>query len=125
MDAIKKKMQSLKSETENSLARAEQLDMEAKEANSLAERTEEHVRSTIAITFILSQFRSARKVCSRLALQVRDLQKKMQHVENELDNTIEKLSSTNTKLDEKDKAFQVMIQMQFLLGSNCSSRRRN
>jgi len=35
------------------------------------------------------------------------LQKKMQHVENDLDVTIEKLSSTNTKLDEKDKAFQV------------------
>ncbi len=44
MDAIKKKMQSLKSETENSLARAEQLDAEAREANSRAERTEENVR---------------------------------------------------------------------------------
>ena len=31
----------------------------------------------------------------------------MQHVENELDQTIEKLSSTNTKFDEKDKAFQL------------------
>ncbi len=31
----------------------------------------------------------------------------MQHVENDLDNTIEKLTSTNTKLDEKDKAFQL------------------
>jgi hypothetical protein len=31
----------------------------------------------------------------------------MQHVENDLDVTIEKLSSTNVKLDEKDKAFQV------------------
>jgi len=44
MDAIKKKMQSLKSETDNSLARADQLDTEAKEANALAEKTEEHVR---------------------------------------------------------------------------------
>ena len=35
------------------------------------------------------------------------MQKKMQHVENELDQTIEKLSSTNTKFDEKDKAFQL------------------
>lgn len=43
MDAIKKKMQSLKSETENSLARAEQLDAEAREANARAEKTEEHV----------------------------------------------------------------------------------
>merc|ERR1712117_656533 len=80
MDAIKKKMQSLKTETENSLARAEQLDAEATEANKRAEKTEEHVR---------------------------DLQKKMQHVENDLDITIEKLSSTTTKLDEKDKSFQL------------------
>ena len=43
MDAIKKKMQSLKTETENSLARAEQLDSEATEANRTAEKTEEHV----------------------------------------------------------------------------------
>ena len=82
MDAIKKKMQSLKAETDNSLARAEQLDSEAQEANRRAEKTEEHVR---------------------------DLQKKMQHVENDLDITIEKLSSTTTKLDEKDKAFQVSL----------------
>ena len=47
MDAIKKKMQSLKSETDNSLARAEQLDTEAKEANTLAEKTEEHVSYTL------------------------------------------------------------------------------
>ena len=32
---------------------------------------------------------------------------KMQHVENDLDNTLEKLSATNVKLDEKDKAFQL------------------
>ena len=31
----------------------------------------------------------------------------MQHVENELDQTIEKLCSTTTKYDEKDKAFQL------------------
>ena len=38
---------------------------------------------------------------------MRDLQKKMQHVENDLDNTLEKLAATNTKLDEKDKSFQL------------------
>jgi len=43
MDAIKKKMQSLKSETENALARATQLEAEAKDANGRAEKTEEHV----------------------------------------------------------------------------------
>ena len=38
---------------------------------------------------------------------MRDLQKKMQHVENELDITLEKLTQTNTKLDEKEKAYAV------------------
>ena len=31
----------------------------------------------------------------------------MQHVENDLDNTIEKLSQTNLKFDEKDKLYQL------------------
>ena len=92
MDAIKNKMKSLKTETENALSKAHALDSafsvlskahaldtEAKEANTKAEKAEE---------------------------QVRDLQKKMQHVENELDQTIEKLQSTVTRLDEKDKAYQ-------------------
>ena len=35
------------------------------------------------------------------------MQKKMQHVENELDITLEKLTQTTTKLDEKDKAYAV------------------
>ena len=80
MDAIKKKMQSLKAETENAMARADQLDAEFRAATTLAEKTEETVR---------------------------DLQKKMQHVENELDITLEKLTQTTTKLDEKEKAYAV------------------
>ena len=51
------------------------------------------VIATICITFSQNQ------------LQVRDLQKKMQHVENELDITLEKLTQTATKLDEKLKAY--------------------
>ena len=43
MDAIKKKMQSLKSETDNALSRAEELDGEAKEATLRAEKYEETV----------------------------------------------------------------------------------
>jgi len=31
----------------------------------------------------------------------------MTHLENELDVTIEKLTTTNTKLDEKEKAYAV------------------
>ena len=57
MDAIKKKMQSLKSETDNSLARAEQLDTEAKEANTLAEKTEEHVSYTLFLWITTPYYR--------------------------------------------------------------------
>ena len=46
MDAIKKKMQSLKSETDNAALRAEELDKEAKEATQRAEKYEENVRET-------------------------------------------------------------------------------
>jgi hypothetical protein len=49
MDAIKKKMQSLKSETENALARAAQLDAEAKDSTKRAEKTEEHVRKILIL----------------------------------------------------------------------------
>ena len=44
MDAFKKKMQSLKTETENAMARADQLDAEFRAATTLAEKTEETVR---------------------------------------------------------------------------------
>ena len=62
MDAIKKKMQSLKSETDNALSRAEELDGEAKEATLRAEKYEETVsfcatyfNSRFAISVICSQ----------------------------------------------------------------------
>ena len=43
MDAIKKKMQALKTETENALTRADQLDAEYRATTALAEKTEETV----------------------------------------------------------------------------------
>ena len=51
MDAIKKKMQSLKSETDNAALRAEELDKEAKEATQRAEKYEENVRETKHLFF--------------------------------------------------------------------------
>ena len=63
MDAIKKKMQSLKSETDNSLARAEQLDTEAKEANTLAEKTEEHVSYTLFLWITTPYYQSELSRC--------------------------------------------------------------
>ncbi len=43
MEDIRKKMESLRSETQNALNRAAQLEVEAKEANSRADKTEELV----------------------------------------------------------------------------------
>ena len=40
--------------------------------------------------------------------EVRALQKKIQQVENELDQVQENLGNANSKLDEKDKALQVV-----------------
>ena len=38
--------------------------------------------------------------------EVRDLQKKMQQLENDLDQTQEKLMAANQRLEEKEKALQ-------------------
>ena len=55
MDAIKKKMQSLKTETENAMARADQLDAEFRAATSLAEKTEESVGVKLTIQALATQ----------------------------------------------------------------------
>ena len=52
MDAIKKKMQSLKTETDNALQRAEELDKEAKEATQRAEKYEESVSFALKWPFL-------------------------------------------------------------------------
>ena len=49
MDSIKKKMQSLKTETDNALQRAEELDKEAKEATQRAEKYEESVSFVLKV----------------------------------------------------------------------------
>ena len=61
MDAIKKKMQSLKSETDNALSRAEELDGEAKEATLRAEKYEETVSFCTLETFLYSKLHNALK----------------------------------------------------------------
>jgi len=43
----------------------------------------------------------------RILIKVRELQKKLQHIENDLDVTLEKLGSTINKLDDKEKAYQL------------------
>ena len=59
MDAIKKKMQSLKSETDNALSRAEELDGEAKEATLRAEKYEETVSLLYSRNIFFSKLHNA------------------------------------------------------------------
>merc|ERR1712088_333836 len=77
MEAIKKKMQSMKLDKDNAMDQADACEQKAKDANIRAEKAEE---------------------------EVRDLQKKMQQLESDLDVTQEKLLSANQKLEEKEKA---------------------
>jgi tropomyosin-1 len=79
MDAIKKKMQSMKLEKDNAMDRADQMEQTARDANARADRAEE---------------------------EVRNLQKKIQQIENEFDTCQEQLMAANTKLEEKEKALQ-------------------
>uniref|UniRef100_A0A182TNA1 Uncharacterized protein n=1 Tax=Anopheles melas TaxID=34690 RepID=A0A182TNA1_9DIPT len=79
MDAIKKKMQAMKLEKDNALDRALLCEQQARDANLRAEKAEE---------------------------EARQLQKKIQAIENDLDVTQETLMQVNTKLEEKEKALQ-------------------
>jgi hypothetical protein len=46
--------------------------------------------------------------------EARSLQKKIQQIENDLDQTMEQLMQVNAKLDEKDKALQNVSHMHFV-----------
>ena len=76
MDAIKKKMMSLASETSIANARAKKFEEEAIEASALADKTEE---------------------------QVRNIQKKLQSFEGQFDHCSENLFNACLKLEEKEK----------------------
>merc|ERR1711872_582553 len=77
MDAIKKKMQSMKVEKDNAMDRSDICEQAAKEAKIRASKAEE---------------------------EVAELVKKSQQLEVELDKTKEELLATTQKLDEKEKA---------------------
>ncbi|XP_046987018.1 tropomyosin-like [Schistocerca americana] len=79
MDAIKKKMQAMKLEKDNALDRALLCEQQARDANLRAEKAEEEARA---------------------------LQKKIQTIENDLDQTQEQLGQVMAKLEEKEKALQ-------------------
>merc|ERR1711868_329953 len=79
MDAIRKKMQSLKSETDNLLATIAKFEGETKEANAK---------------------------CDQHDCDIRDLGKKIQGYEVEFDETNDKLTKTLGALEEKEKSFK-------------------
>jgi TolA-binding protein len=87
MDAIKKKMQAMKLEKDNALDRALLCEQQARDANTRAEKAEEEART---------------------------LQKKIQTIENDLDQTQEQETAVNGKLEEKEKALQNVSDESFL-----------
>lgn len=109
MDDIRKKMESLRSETQNALNRASQFEKEAKAANTLADKNEELVWFIFHFYLIQNpwEFQSNWIYFRFISFKQRDLQKKFQHIENDFDLTLEKMTFTLTKLDEKEKAFQL------------------
>ncbi|KAF7410418.1 hypothetical protein HZH68_004799 [Vespula germanica] len=83
MDAIKKKMQGMKLEKDNAMDRALLCEQQARDANARAEKASIFAEE-----------------------EARALQKKIQTIENDLDQTQEALMQVNAKLEEKDKALQ-------------------
>merc|ERR1719414_2633131 len=79
MDAIRKKMQSLKSETDGLYATINKYEMETKEANSQIDKYD---------------------------CDIRDLGKKIQGYEVEFDETNDKLTKALTNLEEKEKSYK-------------------
>ena len=79
MDAIRKKMQSLKGETDILYATIARFEGDTKEANSQSDRHE---------------------------ADIRDLGKKIQGYESGFDETFDKLNKALTALEEKEKAFK-------------------
>ena len=121
MDAIKKKMMSLASETAQAEARAKSFEEEAIAATTLADKTEEQgsVNSkylvsclhgyNVLIACIICVFSYFfllfTKTEQSFFKQVRNLQKKLQALEGRYDTCTEDLFNVTNKLEEKEKIF--------------------
>jgi len=79
MDAIRKKMQSLKTEADTMTAAADRFEKEAEISNKKADKHD---------------------------ADIRDLQKKISQLESKYDDTFEKLQASTTKEEEKDKEWK-------------------
>ncbi|XP_059085807.1 tropomyosin Cha f 1.0101-like [Tigriopus californicus] len=78
MDSIKKKMTSLSQATDEANTRAQEHERETRQVNEVADKSEE---------------------------QIRNIQKKMQALEGQLDSCTEKLFDVTTKYEDKEKHF--------------------
>ena len=116
MDAIKKKMQAMKLEKDNAMDRADTCEQQARDANLRAEKVPlslypiPRLETKLIILNILSCAANWPQLTNESSPQseeeVRALQKKMQQLENDLDQAQEQLLAANAKLEEKDKALQ-------------------
>lgn len=119
MDAIKKKMQAMKAEKDNAMDRADTCEQQSRDANLRAEKVQsktflpDQKEMTTFASLVLFMFRrQLTSINGKWIIQseeeVRALQKKMQQLENDLDQAQENLLAANSKLEEKDKALQTV-----------------
>lgn len=119
MDAIKKKMQAMKAEKDNAMDRADTCEQQSRDANLRAEKVQsktflpdEKEMTTFASLVLFMFRRQLTSINGKWIIQseeeVRALQKKMQQLENDLDQAQENLLAANSKLEEKDKALQTV-----------------
>jgi tropomyosin 1 len=99
MDAIKKKMQAMKLDKDNAMERALQSEQQARDANLRAEKVNFRI-------YWISEHILKFDFQTQAEEEARSLQKKIQSIENELDQTQEGLMQVNAKLEEKNKALQ-------------------
>ena len=97
MDAIRKKMQSLKGETDALYATIQQFEDSTKESNRISDQVRFFVCRPISfdLTFL-----------TQADCDIRDYGKKVHGLEIEFDETIDKLQKAEETYDEKEKMFK-------------------
>lgn len=99
MDAIKKKMQAMKLEKDNALDRALLCEQQARMFNQISWNFQISIYTKILPGDANTRAEKAEE-------EARTLQKKIQAIENDLDQTQEQETAVNGKLEEKEKALQ-------------------
>ena len=95
MDAIRKKMQSLKGETDSLYATIQKFEDSTKESNRLADQVYYLWTDIWMLNFLL-----------KADADIRDFGKKVHSIEIEFDETNDKLQKATESLEEKEKSFK-------------------